>query len=200
MQLNYTNNLAKKSVKMVSLYVELLRQHTISTTWAKTVPAWAGHWIFLFPPSRNVRKFSPKIKLFLLLKWQPYALNQQGNYFAGHSDPEECLITLSFPLIRQESISSLLLVLQSDQHMCSSVDHPTNIIWPTQSKPKNGGMKRLPNAGTHLQDYKVPQPRKQQCNRDQSLFMSQHDSFYLCLKMYQNLASCFQYCILFPGH
>jgi hypothetical protein len=115
-QLNYTSNLAKKSVKMVSSYVKWFRQHAIST-WAKTVPARAGHWILLFPLSRNVRKFSPKIKLFLLLKRQPFAPNQQGNYFAGHSDPEECLITLSFPLFRQASKSSLLLLLQSDQHV-----------------------------------------------------------------------------------
>jgi hypothetical protein len=40
---------------------------------------------------KNVRKFSPKIKLFLFLQGQPFALTQQGNDFAGHRDPEECL-------------------------------------------------------------------------------------------------------------
>jgi len=195
--------LAKKFVKMASINVKWLRHHVIPTTWANTLPAWAGHWILLFPPSRNVRKFSPKITIFLLLQWQPFALTQQRNYFAGHSDPEECLYH-TFLSTGQTGINFFPPSSTSKWapliYLCSFVDHSTNVIWQPQSYPKNEGSKCLRNAGTHLQDYKVPQPRKPQSNRDWSLFMSQHDSLYLCLKMCQNLASCFQNCVLFSGH
>lgn len=179
---------------MASSHVKWSRQHSLPTTWPQnTLPPSAGHWIISFIPWRH-RRFHPKIKFFFLLIRQPFALTWQLSCWPQR--PWRMCLYRSFLSTDQTGLCLLPPSVTSKvttTYMSSFVHHPTNIIWPPHFNPKNEGTKLLPNASTHLQNYKVPKSRKPQSDRDCDLiFMFQHESF---LPVFENVSES---CVLHP--